>query len=1073
MDVSELDILNDSQVNSLMKKCAKNEKIPPKFDIVLPELLKKWVRIHTESEQLFWVSPKTKSVCPMFFEEWTKVTDPSSVRNAWLSDIGLRETIIPSLRASASQHLHDAASIFETLFLGGLGADTLKKLNKDYRNNDTDWKDSEFYSFFNDFMKKDCPLKHFLRHLTLVAERFAEGVVMGPFSSLEDVAKALGVGVHQLSKTPNLAAWEGEFFRICRQYNRVPSMEADAFSYNDYIADFDSPISVTMIRDLAALTCTWDLLTTLDGKDAFNGLMSAREWWQHQVDPVYNPVDGKMWYFVQCSAGFGRKDLAAAYHFYSLYAMSHIATQRIMVLAPEVIPQFSRPKLDLRQDLVVIGNPKLAPDGLKTRIEFTSKSQKFHIEKDYTPPPGRRVPRIQWWESITHVSCFLHTMDANVKDFKRWIWQPLPLAKTKKRQWRQTMFQSTFLLYDNLQGVRVYQKFTGDRGVFACQKKGKNLFWFSQNTLKTHQYELASNANAIEAYTRSDSNEFIPYIVSYDDWAIPGILEPDSVIKYTRQLRLLRLSTLIAKSAQMALATGIVVRELGLRMAPSKYDYTWFSHHMIDFLKQVECPVDLARPTKGTTVQEMLQIIGDLNCWVMRQPPELFEAIDFPIKGHPTTLLGKKLDFVNKTLTLDSKKKEEHQERFKKVLKTGEVTISEFLKITGVLIHWADGSRIRRNLVSPLFKTIGASIAPMVMDKQVKHLLETFQMRSVIELIQKKWRNLLQRTPPSVLSLTETKILRDLTPMFLDPLPAKPILFRNCDVGPKRAFCSDATKKTFGGHSMSLFKWEQNQDEETNLSPFWWALDFSQAGEEAPYRTRRGRVPDQNRMPQWRVWEKCKRSHPRVIGFLKYLRKLPVHIIEFVALLITLLIHKNRVTSDSQEAWSPFLPLKAYCDNQAVVSVVNSAFSLRIFSEKDLEKDYLNFEILANILFRDVLTITMDSPAGRSFKNREFPHLTDTMHLVEVPILPVYVHTSLCTADHLTRGKSGVWGQTPVKIDATQCIAHFNRDLGNFATKQVPFQELLGILDFLENRTLHWRNSMRGNELTTWGRDQK
>ena len=126
-----------------------------------------------------------------------------------------------------------------------------------------------------------------------------------------------------------------------------------------------------------------------------------------------------------------------------------------------------------------------------------------------------------------------------------------------------------------------------------------------------------------------------------------------------------------------------------------------------------------------------------------------------------------------------------------------------------------------------------------------------------------------------------------------------------------------------------------------------------------------------------------------------------------------------------------------------------------------------------NILFRDVLTIATDSPAGRSFKNREFPHLTDTMHLVEVPILPVYVHTSLCTADHLTRGKSGVWGQTPVKIDATQCIAHFNRDLGNFATKQVPFQELLGILDFLENRTLHWRNSMRGNELTTWGRDQK
>ena len=69
-------------------------------------------------------------------------------------------------------------------------------------------------------------------------------------------------------------------------------MKNDAFSYNDFIADFDSPFSVTMIRDSAALTCAWDPLTTLDGKDAFNGLMSARQWWQHQVDPVYNPADG-------------------------------------------------------------------------------------------------------------------------------------------------------------------------------------------------------------------------------------------------------------------------------------------------------------------------------------------------------------------------------------------------------------------------------------------------------------------------------------------------------------------------------------------------------------------------------------------------------------------------------------------------------------------------------------------------------------------------------------------------------------------------------------------------------------
>ena len=36
-------------------------------------------------------------------------------------------------------------------------------------------------------------------------------------------------------------------------------------------------------------------------------------------------------------------------------------------------------------------------------------------------------------------------------------------------------------------------------------------------------------------------------------------------------------------------------------------------------------------------------------------------------------------------------------------------------------------------------------------------------------------------------------------------------------------------------------------------------------------------------------------------------------------------------------------------------------------------------------------------------------------------------------------------------------------------TKQVPFEELLGILDFLEKRTLHWRNLMKGTSWTKWG----
>ena len=35
------------------------------------------------------------------------------------------------------------------------------------------------------------------------------------FPTLNGVAEALEVKLHQLSKTPNLVAWEGEYFRIC------------------------------------------------------------------------------------------------------------------------------------------------------------------------------------------------------------------------------------------------------------------------------------------------------------------------------------------------------------------------------------------------------------------------------------------------------------------------------------------------------------------------------------------------------------------------------------------------------------------------------------------------------------------------------------------------------------------------------------------------------------------------------------------------------------------------------------------------------------------------------------------
>ena len=259
---------------------------------------------------------------------------------------------------------------------------------------------------------------------------------------------------------------------------------------------------------------------------------------------------------------------------------------------------------------------------------------------------------------------------------------------------------------------------------------------------------------------------------------------------------------------------------------------------------------------------------------------------------------------------------------------------------------------------------------------------------------------------------------------------------------------------------MPLINWGQSCGGDSP-TPFWWALDFTQAGKE---------IPGKGERAQWICWRECREDYPRVIGFLKFLRRQPVHITEFVALLITVLIYKNRIGSDEKcESWSPLSPLKVYCDNQATVAVINSGFSLKVFSDSDLEKDYLNFEILANILFRDILTISIDSPVGRAFKNREFPHLTDTMHQVEVPILPVYVHTSLCTADHLTRGRRQILGGTPVRIDKNQCIAHFGREFNDFVAKQVPFEELLGILDFLEKRTLHWRNLMKGTSWTKWG----
>ena len=1077
-----MEALNKWQGNTLMESFLDTQKFPKQYDILFHELIEKWVKIHNPSKKLYWVSPKNGFVCPMFFRDWKVVDKPELVRANWLSDIALRKIIIPEIRKSSCALQKNVAEIFETLFLGGVGADALTSLNKDFDFRDTEWKDSEFYKFFMDFMEKDCPLKHFLRHLTLVAERFAEGGVLGPFPTLDAVAKALNVRRCSLARTPNLAAWEGEFFRICRQYNRVPSTkEGSRLSYNDFIADFDSPISVTMIRDLAALVCGWDALTTLDGRDAFNGLMSALGWWPHQVDPVYNPADGKMWYFVQCSAGFGRKDLAAAYHFYSLFAMSHMATQRIMRTMPEVIPQFSRPSVGLVEDSVVVGNPRLLHTNISSRGRSDGHEPAGIRVKNYTPPPGRPLSMIQHWECITKVQCFIHTSDAENKDFRRGLWKPLALATTKKRKWKDFIRMETELYYHANEGICVFRHShdDGNFSFFACQRKETNIFWFSLNPVKSHQYELASNANALEAYVRSTSRGFLPYVVSYDDWAIPGILEPDDPRKHSRQQRILRMSTLICKSAMMALATGVMVRDLGLRMSGEKCVLTWFSQHTIDFLKGLKCPLDLENPGTGASTEQILRICGSLNCWILRQDVEIFEAIDFPIKAHPTTLLGKKLDFVNQTISLDSKKKDEHLKRFQDVLASRQITIAEFLKVSGVMIHWAEGSRVRRNLVSPLFKTIIMSISPLVMEGEVKCLLESEKFSAAIAVMQKKWKSILKWTPAAPLSPTEANLLKELTPMFLDPLPAKPILYRICDVPPERSFCSDATKKTFGGHTMSLLGSVGGKDLSHSFPRFWWALDFSLAGSaDCSLRTE---VMDSETLQFWR---RVRVEKPSLFGFLKLLRKEPVHNIEFLALMITVLLYKNRIVDGRDPAkWSPFLPLKFYCDNQSTVSRVNSGFALNIFKSSDLGARLLHFEILCNILFQDILTIPIDSPIGSHFLKRELPHLRRPPRFVEVTILPIYVHTSLCTADHLTRGSGGMLNGTPIKRDNKKCIDYFmsnpkgrgkstRRDLTLFDLEQVSIDELFRVITYIQDRISVWASKLKTHRVTTWKRDR-
>ena len=141
-----------------------------------------------------------------------------------------------------------------------------------------------------------------------------------------------------------------------------------------------------------------------------------------------------------------------------------------------------------------------------------------------------------------------------------------------------------------------------------------------------------------------------------------------------------------------------------------------------------------------------------------------------------------------------------------------------------------------------------------------------------------------------------------------------------------------------------------------------------------------------------------------------------------------------------------------------------------------VEKKILDFEILCNILFQDILTIPVDSPAGRLFLKQELPHLRRPPSFVEVTILPIYVHTSLCTADHLTRGSESMLNGTPIKRDSKKCIDYFMDPKGNrvsreddlilFDKEQVSQDELFRAITFIQDRISFWKSELRNVEVT-------
>ena len=182
----------------------------------------------------------------------------------------------------------------------------------------------------------------------------------------------------------------------------------------------------------------------------------------------------------------------------------------------------------------------------------------------------------------------------------------------------------------------------------------------------------------------------------------------------------------------------------------------------------------------------------------------------------------------------------------------------------------------------------------MVMDEQVQRLLRTDKMRSAIELIQKKWRGLLRNMPAGKLSMHDRKIITNLTPHFLDPILAQPLLYRNCDAARYTSFCSDATKKTIGGHVCSL-----GDEYYYNGSPvpaFWWSLDLT------------GFKQEHDDLEEYE--SEILQKTPGVFHLLTLLRYVPVHINECIAAMINIMIFKDLVLNDSKyrhcrKLWSP------------------------------------------------------------------------------------------------------------------------------------------------------------------------